>query len=68
MGYFDKLEDNSLAIRNLAGIVMGVAGAKEKIANIWPLRNEAEAADVPGWGATPKEAIFKILKAHGVKK
>lgn len=36
-GYFSKLQDESLAVRNLAAIVMGLGGSKSKIDNVWPL-------------------------------
>lgn len=39
-GYFSKLQDESLAVRNLAAIVMGVAGSKDKIDSVWPLSGE----------------------------
>ena len=36
-GYFSKLQDNSLAVRNAATIIFKVMGGKEDIDKIWPL-------------------------------
>ncbi len=66
MGYFDKLEDDSLAVRKLAGIVMQLCGSKATIKQIWPLKEDIPD-QVASWAETPKEMIEKILSVHGIK-
>ena len=61
MGYFDKLEDESLAIRNLAGIVMKVAGAKEELDKVWPLKSEP--VKIKSFASTGSEMITAIINA-----
>lgn len=39
-GYSDKMEQDSLSIRMLAHITMGLNGSKQKIENVWPLRKK----------------------------
>lgn len=46
-GYFSKLQDDSLAVRNLAAIFLGISGSKKKIDAIWPLDGEGKATFKP---------------------
>lgn len=61
-GYFSKLEDNSLAVRNLGTIIYKINGGKGSINKIWPLSTG---------GTAEKEVITidqewwdKIMKLH----
>lgn len=63
-GFFDKMDSQAKVIRNLASIVMGVAGSKERIEKVWPM-----------WGdmnknidelVMDKEMYEAIKKAHGI--
>lgn len=44
-GYFIKLQDESLAIRNLATIMYRVNGGKQDINSIWPLTRDRGKPD-----------------------
>lgn len=39
-GYYAKIQDESLAVRNLAFITYRLGGGKETIDNIWPLNGK----------------------------
>ncbi len=64
MGYFDKLEDDSLAIRRLAAIVMAVNGSKSKIDQVWPLKDSDVKTE---FEAPTKEWWDNVRKIHGYK-
>jgi hypothetical protein len=44
-GYFAKLEDESLAIRNAATIIFRVMGGKENMDKIWPIKGREAVSD-----------------------
>jgi len=59
-GYFSKLQDDSLAIRNAATILFKVLGGKENIDTIWPLigeENEKPAIE------PPTQEFWDLMKA-----
>lgn len=64
MGYFDKMEDESLATRKLAAIIMGVNGSKNKIEAVWPLRDQDMKVQIE---APTKEWWEQVKKIHGLK-
>lgn len=39
-GYFSKIQDDSLAIRNAATIIYRALGGKKNMDTIWPLTND----------------------------
>lgn len=51
-------------MRNVAGIVMGVAGAKEKIDKVWPLRSERRKPTESL--VMTKDMYEQIKKAHNL--
>ena len=46
-GYFAKLKDESLAIRNLATIVYRLGGGKEPFDHIWPVDGKEKTTIAP---------------------
>lgn len=66
MGYFDKLEDDSLATRLSAYVNYRLQGGKDDIKTFWPLKSDEQVTG-GAWSSTPKEMVEKILKAHGIK-
>ena len=63
-GYFDKVQDYSIAIRNSTYINYRMNGGKESINSIWPLANQIEEKREP----MTKERYEKILAIHKIAK
>ena len=57
------MEGETKIIRNLAAIVLGVAGSKEKIETVWPLWSDHGSIQKMVLDA---EMYEEIKKAHGL--
>lgn len=62
-GYFIKLQDESLAIRNAATIIFRALGGKQNMDTIWPLTME----DAPKKFSIDKELFDEIKRKHNLK-
>lgn len=58
-GYYDKLEDNTIQLRNLADIMHRSLGGKTDIQNIWPLHNDPKKERIPDWTAEEIDCITR---------
>ena len=63
-GYFIKLQDDSLAIRNLATIIYRVNGGKQSMDNIWPLTVDKDKSDKI---TVDREMWDEIKRKHKLK-
>ena len=72
-GYFNKLKDESLAIRNAATIIFRALGGKEDMDRIWPIDDKGTKVfaqpDREWWEQMKiKQALVdKKIKQHGRK-
>lgn len=72
-GYFSKLQDESLAIRNAATIIFRALGGKENMDKIWPITGMKDAEvyekpDINWWNEMQvKQALIdkKIRQKNG---
>jgi len=64
MGYFDKLEDESLATRNLAFVMARANGYKGTIEGLWPLKKSKVQAEKM---IMSQELWDTIKKTHNIQ-
>jgi hypothetical protein len=62
-GYFSKLQDESLAVRNSATIIYRSLGGKSDINSIWPLNGEKKDTKIE----MDQETYDRIKQIHNLK-